>query len=54
MIARRWTVALWVLAGFFALILLLKFFVADIYRVDSGSMRPTISPPWSLPRHTPA
>lgn len=42
MIARRWTVALWVLAGFFALILLLKFFVADIYRVDSGSMRPTI------------
>ena len=26
----------------FALLLLLKFFVADVYRVDSGSMRPTL------------
>jgi len=39
---RRWTALLWILTGAVALLLLLKFFVADVYRVDSGSMRPTI------------
>src|SRR5262249_54923215 len=40
--SRRWTAFLWILTGGVALLLLLKFFVADVYRVDSGSMRPTI------------
>jgi signal peptidase I len=40
--ARRWTALLWFLTGGVVLLLLLKFFVADVYRVDSGSMRPTI------------
>jgi len=39
---RRWTALLWILTGAVALLLLLKFFVADVYRVDSVSMRPTI------------
>jgi len=39
---RRWIPLLWILTGGVALLLLLKFFVADVYRVDSGSMRPTI------------
>ncbi len=39
---RRWIALLWILTGGVALLLLLKFFVADVYRVDSGSMRPTI------------
>jgi signal peptidase I len=39
---RRWIRLLWILTGWVALLLLLKFFVADVYRVDSGSMRPTI------------
>jgi hypothetical protein len=39
---RRWSVCLWSLAGTAVLLLLVKFFVADIYRVESGSMRPTL------------
>lgn len=39
---RRWSTLLWILAGAVVLLLLVKFFVADVYRVDSGSMRPTI------------
>ena len=39
---RRWIALLWILTGCVVLVLLLKFFVADVYRVDSGSMRPTI------------
>lgn len=39
---RRWVALLWILTGVVVLLLLLKFFVADVYRVDSGSMRPTI------------
>jgi hypothetical protein len=35
-------VILWGLTGLTLGILLLKFFVADVYRVDSGSMRPTL------------
>lgn len=42
MIARRWTVLLWAVTGTVAALLLLKFFVGDVYRVDSGSMRPTL------------
>ena len=40
--ARRATHVLWALGAGSALLVLLKFFVADVYRVDSGSMRPTI------------
>jgi signal peptidase I len=40
--ARRWIALVWLLTGAVVLLLLLKFFVADVYRVDSGSMRPTI------------
>jgi len=39
---RRWIAIPWILTGAVVLLLLLKFFVADVYRVDSGSMRPTI------------
>ena len=39
---RRRIALLWCLTGTIVLLLLLKFFVADVYRVDSGSMRPTI------------
>ncbi|NOT30288.1 MAG: hypothetical protein HOP15_07560 [Planctomycetes bacterium] len=39
---RRWSACLWALAGGTLLLLLAKFFVADVYRVDSGSMRPTL------------
>ena len=41
-LARRVVRWLWGLAGCALLLVLLKFFVADVYRVDSGSMRPTI------------
>jgi signal peptidase I len=41
-LARRAVRWLWGLAGGALLLVLLKFFVADVYRVDSGSMRPTI------------
>lgn len=41
-LARRATRVLWVLGAVGALLVLVKFFVADVYRVDSGSMRPTI------------
>jgi signal peptidase I len=40
--ARRWSLVLWCLAGIAGALLLVKFFVADVYRVDSGSMRPTL------------
>ena len=39
---RRWAGFLWSAAALVALLLLLKTFVADVYRVDSGSMRPTL------------
>jgi signal peptidase I len=39
---RRWIALAWCATGLVVLLLLLKFFVADVYRVDSGSMRPTI------------
>jgi signal peptidase I len=39
---RRWSVLLWALSACVVLLLLVKFFVADVYRVDSGSMRPTL------------
>ncbi len=42
MSARRWNLALWSLTGAVVALLLLKFFVGDVYRVDSGSMRPTL------------
>jgi signal peptidase I len=40
--ARRWIALVWILTGAVLVLLLVKFFVADVYRVDSGSMRPTI------------
>jgi hypothetical protein len=39
---RRWVRVAWVLTGAIVLLLLVKFFVADVYRVDSGSMLPTL------------
>lgn len=42
MSARRLTRLLWATAVLVLVSLLLKFFVADVYRVDSGSMRPTL------------
>lgn len=39
---RRSSACLWTLTGGVLLLLLVKFFVADVYRVDSGSMRPTL------------
>lgn len=39
---RRLVTALWTLTALAFLVLLVKSFVADVYRVDSGSMRPTI------------
>ncbi len=41
-LARRAAVLLWVLAALALSGCFVKFFVADVYRVDSGSMRPTI------------
>ncbi|MSR61825.1 MAG: hypothetical protein EXS08_05205 [Planctomycetes bacterium] len=38
----RWTGLLWGVVALVALLSLLKAFVADVYRVDSGSMRPTL------------
>jgi hypothetical protein len=40
--ARRWVRAMWALTAAIVLLLLVKFFVADVYHVDSGSMRPTL------------
>jgi signal peptidase I len=40
--ARRWKRALWIAGGLAALLALMKSFVADVYRVETGSMRPTI------------
>jgi len=42
MIRRRWTVLLWISSAVIVLLLVLKSFVGDVYRVDSGSMRPTL------------
>jgi len=42
MSTRRAAVCLWTLTGAVLALLLVKFFVADVYRVDSGSMRPTL------------
>lgn len=39
---RGWARLLWGVAALLAMLLLLKTFVADVYRVDSGSMRPTL------------
>lgn len=39
---RRLVTALWTLTALAFVLLLVKSFVADVYRVDSGSMRPTI------------
>ena len=39
---RRLVRVLWSLVGFVVAILVAKFFVADVYRISSGSMRPTI------------
>ncbi len=39
---RRWSLGLWLLTAVLSLGLVVKFFVADVYRVESGSMRPTI------------
>ncbi len=40
--ARGWLRVLWALTAAAVLLVVLRFFVADVYRVDSGSMRPTI------------
>jgi len=42
MTSRRWALLFWSLTGLCLAVLLLKTFVADVYRVDSGSMRPTL------------
>jgi signal peptidase I len=42
MSGARWIRALWALAGAAVALVVVKFFVADVYRVDSGSMRPTL------------
>ena len=42
MSARRWTLVLWGATVLLVVALCLKFFVADVYRVETGSMRPTI------------
>lgn len=42
MSAPRWRRALWIAAGLVALFALVKSFVADVYLVETGSMRPTI------------
>jgi len=42
MMRRRLGLVLWVLSGVLVALLLLKSFVADVYSVDSGSMRPTL------------
>ena len=39
---RRRAVLFWSAAGTLLLFLGVKFFVADVYRVDSGSMRPAL------------
>lgn len=40
--ARRWVRAIWALTAAIVVLLLVKFFLADVYQVDSGSMRPTL------------
>ncbi|HEX6882634.1 MAG TPA: S26 family signal peptidase [Planctomycetota bacterium] len=40
--SARWIRLLWSLAGAALALLVLRTFVADVYRVDSGSMRPTL------------
>ena len=39
---RRAAILLWSIVGALLFLVVVKFFVADVYRVDSGSMRPTL------------